>query len=222
MYIDIHSHNSKPANGIFIIENLMAHQPDVPVPCEGMAFSVGVHPWFAEQHDYVDQLDFVRYYGAHSSVVAIGEAGFDRLKGTAAAAALQLKLFEEQVLISEHLHKPLIIHCARAWNELLLSFRKLKPAMPWIIHGFRGKKALAQQLVSAGMYLSLWHGYVLTPRFCELMRAVPAGRLFLETDGCGADIRIVYEKAAGALGFTVEELKEQIAANYREVFLKTA
>ncbi|MDR2886972.1 MAG: TatD family hydrolase [Bacteroidales bacterium] len=219
MYIDIHSHNSKPAKGIFTVENLMAHEASVPALCEGMAFSVGIHPWFAEQSNYGAQLDFVKHYGGHSAVTAIGEAGFDTLKG--APAALQLKTFEEQVRISENLQKPLIIHCAGAWEELLSSFRRLKPAMPWLIHGFRGKKALAQQLVSKGMYLSLWHGYVLTPLFPELLRTIPACRLFLETDGSGADIRIIYEKTAAALGLTTQELKEQIAANCGKVFLNT-
>ena len=215
-YIDIHNHNSKSETGVFVVESLMVHEGITPVSSVGVAFSVGVHPWFLTESNQVEHLDFVRHYGSKQSVAAIGEAGFDKLKG--ASLELQTKIFEEQVKISEQLKKPLIIHCVKGWDELLASHRKMKPAMTWLIHGFRGKKELVHQLISKGMSLSLWYEFVLKPESAELLRSIPCDRLFFETDGSGVDIRVIYQKVAADLAISVNELKKMIAANYKRVF----
>jgi TatD DNase family protein len=213
-YIDIHNHGSKPEKGIFVVESLPAHEGIIaPESGEGMVFSVGVHPWFLTESNMAAHLDFVRHCGSNESVVAIGESGFDKLKG--APMWLQIKTFEEQVKISESLKKPLIIHCVKGWDELLASYQKMKPKMAWLVHGFRGSKELAHQLISKGMYLSLWYEF----EFSELLRSISCDRLFLETDGSGVDIRVIYKKAADNLDLSIDELKEKIAANYRRMFL---
>ena len=218
-YIDIHSHGSKYEKGIFVLENLMAHEEKTLVSIDVMAYSVGVHPWFLTDENRSIHLDFVRRYGSKESVVAIGEAGFDKLRG--ASMELQTEIFEEQVKISEDLKKPLIIHCVRGWNELQKSYQKMKPQMPWLIHGFRGKKELANQLVAKGMYLSLWYEFVLKSECSELLCSIPRDRLFLETDGSGVDIKIIYKKVAEDLEISVNELKKIIFENYKRVFLRT-
>ena len=215
-YIDIHSHDSKSEKGVFILENLMAHEGITPSSDKSIAFSVGVHPWFLTESNMENQLDFVKRYGNEKSVVAIGEAGFDKLKG--ATLELQIKAFEEQVRVPETLKKPLIIHCVKGWNELLASYQKMNPKMTWLIHGFRGKKELARQLISKGMYLSLWYEFALKPESSELLRSIPYDRLFLETDGSGVNIRDIYKKAADDLYLSVDELKEKITSNYRKLF----
>ena len=217
-YIDIHSHNSKPAKGIFVLENLMAHEGISPKPDDGLAFSVGIHPWFLTESNQYDNLNFVKRYGNDESVAAIGEAGIDKLKG--APLQLQITIFEEQAKMAEEFCKPLIIHCVKGWDELLSSHQKIKPKMPWLIHGFRGKKELAAQLISKGIYLSFWYEFVLRNELSDLLRSISLDKLFLETDGNGIDIRAIYQKAANDLERSVEELKEAIAANYEEVFLK--
>jgi TatD DNase family protein len=194
----------------------MAHEGITPTSKEGMAFSVGVHPWFLTKSNQAEHLDFVKRYGSEKSVVAIGEAGFDKLKG--ASIELQIETFEAQVIISENLKKPLVIHCVKGWDELLAAYQKMRPQMPWLIHGFRGKKELAHQLISKGMYLSLWYEFALRPESSELLRSISHDRLFLETDGSGVDIRDIYKKSAEDIGFLIDELKEKIAANYKQIF----
>ena len=218
-YIDIHSHNSKPEKGIFILENLMAHERISPKSDSGMTYSVGIHPWFLTELNQNDNLNFVRCYGRDESVAAIGEAGFDKLKG--APLELQIKIFEEQAAISEEVQKPLIIHCVKGWDELLASHRKIKPKMPWLIHGFRGKKELAEQLISKGMYLSFWYEFVLQDESSGLLRSIPLDKLFLETDGSGVDIRNIYKKASETLGLSNVTLKDRIMMNYERIFSKT-
>ena len=104
--------------------------------------------------------------------------------------------------------KPLVIHCVKAWDELLASHRNLKPETPWLVHGFRGKKELAlQQLLSKGMYLSFWFDFVLRPESAELLRFLPKERIFLETDGADVDIKDIYNKVANDLGITCKGIE---------------
>ena len=112
---------------------------------------------------------------------------------------LQQSAFEEQVRIAEKVSKPVFIHCVRAWDDLLSENKKLKPSTPWIIHGFRGKKELAVQLISKGMYLSFWFDFILKPESTPLLKSLPKEKIFLETDGSGIDIETVYQKVAGDL-----------------------
>ena len=150
------------------------------------------------------------------NLIAIGEAGFDKLRGP--AMSTQAKVFEAQVIISEEIKKPLYIHCVRAWDELLPAHKKFRPKMPWLIHGFRGNIELAGQLLSKGMYLSFWFDFVIRPESSKLLRNLPEDRIFLETDGAEIDIRLIYMKVADDLGKDVEQLKSLILNNYNNFF----
>jgi TatD DNase family protein len=179
-----------------------------------MNYSMGIHPWFLNETNQNILMEFVRNNAQNDSIIAIGEAGFDKLKGP--AVDLQRQIFEQQAALSEDLGKPLFIHCVKAWDELVASHKRIKPEMPWLVHGFRGKKELAMQLISRNMYISFWFDFVIRPEAAELIRSLPADRIFLETDGSGADIKEIYRKVADDLGMTIEELKEKIYSNFVE------
>lgn len=215
-YIDIHVHGGKPSPGTFILETLMAHEDRLPQNEEGVAFTYGIHPWFLREEDHAGHLRLVEETAASPEVVAIGEAGYDKLRG--ASPELQQKVFEAQVSISEKLGKPLIIHCVRAWDELLASHKRLKPRMNWMIHGFRGRTRQAEQLLAKGFWISVWFEYALRPESSELLRNLPSGRFFLETDGADVDIRDIYQKTASDRKMQVEALREQMVRNYFEFF----
>ena len=121
-------------------------------------------------------------------------------------------------MISEEFRKPVIIHCVRAWDDLLKAHKKLKPKMPWLVHGFRGKPYLAQQIVSKGMYLSFWFDFVMRPESVPLLKSVPKERIFLETDGAEVDIRDIYKKVSMDLGIEIDLLKDQAHKNFIDFF----
>jgi TatD DNase family protein len=215
-YIDIHTHGAKPAEGIFIIENLMAHEGILPGNASAVAFSFGIHPWFLNENNHRQLISSVKESASHASVIAVGEAGFDKIRGP--SLELQRKVFESQVYTAgEHL-KPVIIHCVRAWDELLDVHKKLRPVTPWLVHGFRGSVELATQLLAKGMYLSLWFDYVVRPESAQLLRRLPKERIFLETDGANISIRDLYQKVAVDLSISVDELKSIILSNFNKLF----
>ena len=211
-YIDIHNHGATPATGIFTVETLMAHEEREPQNIRGITFSFGIHPWHLDEKNHDQVIARVIKIAGNPDVAAIGEAGFDRIKGP--SPELQQKTFEEQIVIAEELRKPVVIHCVRAWDELLKAHKKLKPKMPWLVHGFRGKPDLAQQLVSKGMYLSFWFEFVIKPGSAQLLKSVPIERIFLETDGAEIDIRDIYNKVSMDLDIEIDLLKDQAHKNF--------
>jgi TatD DNase family protein len=215
-FIDIHTHDSVPSDGIFAVENIMAHEGPVPQNISAGAFTAGIHPWQLNENNRDKLLEFIRSIAANPGLIAFGEAGFDRLRGP--SIELQKSVFAEQVRIASEKGKPLIIHCVRAWDELLAAHKNLKPRIPWMVHGFRGKKELALQLLKRGMYLSFWFDFVMRPGSAELLRFLPKDRIFLETDGAGTDIREIYDKVSKDLAVSVDDLKNIILGNYKQLF----
>ncbi len=211
-FIDIHVHGGTPSSGIFILESLMAHESKIPAAVAGVAFTYGIHPWFLNESNYKQLIISVESLITHPDIIAIGEAGFDRLRGP--SPELQRRAFEDQIIISEKIRKPVVVHCVRAWDELLAVHKKLKPEMSWLIHGYRGNVKLATQLISKGMYLSFWFDFVLRPGSGDLLRHLPTDRIFLETDGADVDIKNIYDKVASDLDLSVDELKSIILKNF--------
>ena len=119
---------------------------------DGALYSAGIHPWWTDDEgECAAMLENLRDMAELPQVVSIGECGFDRLRGD---INLQERLFAEQISISEKVGKPVTIHCVRAFDILLAAHKTLRPTQVWTIHGFRGKPALAKQLLDAGMDLS--------------------------------------------------------------------
>jgi TatD DNase family protein len=215
-YIDIHVHGGKPTEGIFLLESLMAHEKKNPEDLPGIAYTFGIHPWFLNENNFVQQLNNVIENVANPGIIAIGEAGFDKLRGP--LPDLQLRVFEKQIALSEDMKKPVVIHCVRAWEELLAVRKKLKPTMPWLVHGFRGNEKLAYQLLSKGVFLSIWYDFVLRPESSGLLRSLPKNRFFLETDGADVSIKTIYCKVANDLDIAVDLLKSTMGNNFKEFF----
>jgi len=215
-FIDIHTHNGKTLDGVYFIENLMAHEDTLPEDVPGKICSFGIHPWYLSNKNIDSLVKRVTDASGSSNLIAVGEAGFDKLRGP--SKEIQNEAFNNQIYISEKIKKPVIIHCVRAWDDLISEHKKLKPKMPWLIHGFRGKTELARQLLSKGMYLSFWFDFALRSESSKLFRALPKDKIFLETDGADVDIREIYKKVARDLDFSIDQLKSVIHANFNEFF----
>ena len=170
-------------------------------------YSVGLHPWYIDKN----LMSEVRRLATLPTVVAIGETGLD--KSTVKDQddfSLQKKIFTQHILLSEEVKKPLIIHCVKAWDELLSIRNSTKPSMPWIIHGFRGNSTLATQLLNAGLYLS----FGINHNVEALKVAWNKGRLFTETDDADIDIHEVCTIIACNLNISINELLDEIEKKF--------
>lgn len=214
-FYDVHTHDTPPSTDEgeqshpYILNVYPLGFEDAKDSLVGCCFSCGVHPWYSENAD--PQLKFLSEIADDSRIIAIGEAGYDRLKGP--ALSVQAYVFEKQVELSEQLCKPLIIHCVKSWEELLASQKKLHPKQPWIIHGYRGKPELTKQLLDHGFMFSV------NDKFNkESVKLIPSDYIFCETDDADLNIISVYESLAESLEIQLDDLCERIEKNITEIF----
>ena len=175
--------------------------------------SVGIHPWYLADNDAENQLESLRKAIGNRQVVAIGECGLDKLKGP--SMELQASVFRKEIALAEEHNLPMVIHCVKAYNELVQIKKSTHPQQPWIIHGFRGKEALAKEFIQHGFYLSFGACYQE-----EALRSVPVERLFIETDESELSIEDIYLRIAQSRGMDLKELTESIKKNVERVFFK--
>ena len=211
MIIDIHSH-AKPVEGVETLQNLYedfdrAEQPGY--------YSIGLHPWFFGDSDAEIKWEELVRSMYLPGVMAIGECGLDKLRG--ASWPVQLDLFRRQIRLANFVGKPLIIHCVKAWSEVVQLLEEEKPEVPVIFHGFQKNEMVARQLLQKGYYLSF--GKALERNAVkELFSKMPLEQVFLETDDSAVDIRQIYEWAAEASGIGINSLALQIKQNAKQVF----
>lgn len=210
---DIHTHltvAAVPPCGFRIV----SLSPEAFAPQPGCWYSVGLHPWSLGAEEPGPEV-WAQLEAAvrHPQVLAVGEAGLDKL--AAAPPAVQEAVWARQARLAEETGKPLVIHQVRAADAILRLRKSLRPRVPWVIHGFRGKAPMALEWLRHGFYLSF--GAKFQP---EALRAVPLTRLFLETDDSPLPIAEVYARAAGVRQLPVDELAAAVRANVNQVFCK--
>lgn len=140
------------------------------------------------------------------SIYAIGELGWD--KRSTISMELQDQWVKMQVELAERFQKPLVFHIVGAWHRLLGLRASLggKAKQAWIVHGFRGKAALLEQVQKAGIIVSLQK----VPQEEQSILLLKKGSFFLETDDSEENIKEVYHRFAGALGEDESGLKRKI------------
>ena len=175
--------------------------------------SASIHPWFLTEGNADIQWKTLRDSVNDKRIVAIGECGLDKLKGP--SMELQTSVFKQEAALAENCSLPLIIHCVKAFNELIQIKKEISPRQPWIIHGFRGKAALALDCIRHGFYLSVGSNFQE-----NALKAIPLDRLFIETDESEENIGSIYQHIAETKGISLLELTEAINKNVREVFFK--
>jgi TatD DNase family protein len=211
-YINIHTHHplSKKHEDVFELVNLYDQFETANIE---NFYSMGLHPWYLQ--DLETQLKVLDHYSRNANVLAMGECGLDKVCTT--DWARQQIAFQSQIELAEKLNKPLIIHCVRAYTEVLSMLRKTK--VPVIFHGFNKNPALAMEIIHQGYYLSF--GATLlkdNPTVCEAFAQITPDRFFLETDDAGINITEVYEAAAYIRKTEEEVIILQLQQNFKKVF----
>ena len=213
-YYDIHTHRPSTSYPEDIaIVSVDISKPFVP---SVLKYSVGIHPWHIDYNDRDTNshlFEKVREYAQLPSVVAIGETGLDKITAkTTHDFHVQQTYFTMHIRLAEEVKKPMIIHCVRAWDELVHIHQSVNPSVPWVVHGFRGNETLALRLLNVGFYLSFGLHY----HIASLKAAWSKQRLFAETDDNPITIRDVYQQIANDLTISVQELKRLLPCSICE------
>lgn len=176
-----------------------------------LLYSIGIHPWWIENSSEKLISSLSSIVESHGNIVAIGECGIDKL--ISAPLCLQQDIFAHHISISESLGLPVIVHCVRAWQELIYLHSKYAPSQPWVIHGFRGKPSVLRMVINEGMYVSYGEHFNE-----ESLRLTPHDRILLETDESKLLISDVAAKAASALNVSIDDLVNCTNRNASQIF----
>ena len=204
VFLDFHTHKIKPDS----IYNVIVEEEESKEP--NGCYSAGIHPWYITNAEV--QLKILEKLLQQNKCLLIGECGIDKYKG--ASLNLQKKIFTRQIEFSEQHNKPMVIHCVKAYNEIIQIHQKYQPKQRWVIHGFNKGKQLAKQLAEKGLSLSFGTDLFHSETRRKALKEIPISQLFLETDeNTIHTIQELYILASEIIKIPVKELEKQIESN---------
>ena len=128
-----------------------------------------------------------------------------------------MEVFRAQLTLAERLEKPVVLHCVRAFEDVMraLADHHLEAV---IFHGFIGSKEQAQRAINQGYYLSFGERTFRSPRTIEALRSTPLSHLFVESDESTTPIEKIYVEIAELRGVSTEELLTATEENFHKIF----
>lgn len=209
-YINIHTHHLSKEDGVFLFNNRFGYSEEI---FSEKYFSIGIHPWDIEKQ--FDIIEFEKWI-KHPNCLAIGECGLDKFVDT--DFKKQKEIFVYQLKLAQKYNKPVIIHCVKAFNELIEICKPFHNT-PLIIHGFQKNAQMAEQLFKQHFYLSLNNSFF---KSTQIINEKYIEQIFLETDdNSELSINEVYKDASHFFKLDLEYLKAKIYLNFKTLFLNT-
>ncbi len=150
-----------------------------------LSATAGVHPHHAAEFGAAT-LAQLRVLLAARAVRAVGECGLDYFRDYAPRPA-QRHAFEQQLALALETGKPLFLHQREAHEDFVAMLRACGgPRPPAVAHCFTGTRAEAETYLDCGLHIGIT-GWICDERrgrhLAEVVRAIPADRLMLESDG---------------------------------------
>jgi TatD DNase family protein len=149
----------------------------------------------------------------------MGEIGLD--KAVDKDFSLQKEVFIRQLEFAAGQGLICIIHCVRAFSEILSLRKKFCDSPPWIIHDFNSSPQMAADFIRRGCYLSFGKRIMQkNNRAYRCLRELPdnAG-FFLETDvRNNYSIMDIYYAAAQIRRLDISKLRNKIIDNFQNCF----
>jgi len=146
--------------------------------------ALGIHPWWADQHDDASLLVLKSLLAQYQSQIsAVGEIGLDYALAPATFARQQ-QLFEAQLKLAAEFQKPVVLHHRKSMVQLLAEIRRQKFQYGGILHAFSGSPEQAQAFVEQGFKLGIGGTitYARAAKTQQTVRRLPLSCFVLETD----------------------------------------
>ncbi|MBI4545856.1 MAG: TatD family hydrolase, partial [Gemmatimonadetes bacterium] len=190
----------------------------------GVWATAGIHPHLADRADD-EALERVAALALRSEVVALGETGLD-YHYEHASRSTQRRAFVRQLELAGQLALPAVVHSRAADADTAALVREARGVVG-VLHCFAGSLLLLEAGLESGWYIS-FSGLVSFANYqgADLVRAVPADRLLIETDSPylapvprrgrrnePAFLRFVAEAVAALRGESLEQVAATTARN---------
>lgn len=188
--------------------NIHTHHPK---SGERTISTLGIHPYDAEGVT-TDSIFAIERTALEYD--AIGEIGLDYSANINKEA--QILLFKAQLEVARHLNKGVVIHCVKAFEEVMNILSRYN--LPFVIfHGFIGSPEQALRAAARGYYLSFGHRTFRSPKSIEALKVTPTNLLFFETDDSTINIEQIYHQASEVLGIPVPMLECVTNENFERI-----
>lgn len=189
--------------------------------------AVGIHP---QSDKAFDEIEKISDLSRDERCVAIGEIGLDYYYVSDNKDA-QAAVFEQQLILSQEIGKPAIVHDRDAHEDTLNILLKHKPQ--GVVHCFSGSVEMARKIHKLGMYIGI--GGVITfknsKKLPDVAREMPIEKLLLETDCpylspepyrgkiCHSGlITLTAQKLAEIKGLSLEDVLKATNSNAQNLF----
>jgi TatD DNase family protein len=215
MFIDFHTHSPSPH------EHIISLDPRFSNSCDSK-FCYGAHPWYLDELNLDHVLDNIVMLTKDNNFVALGEIGLDRtiaydFDKQVRAMVVQLKLARTQKI------KNIIIHCVRAYSDLLEILKKVElKDHNIIIHDFNANEQIYIQLSNYNCFYS-FGAKLLNKRTnaFKVFKYIDLNKVFFETDDQQKySIQQIYEQGAKLKSLELQELKDTIQKNYKIIEIR--
>ena len=213
---------------------------------EGVWATVGFHPNHLDaslHHDAQElrerdqeffEADKFLPLARHPKVVAVGECGLDYFRSGGETKEAQREVFEQQIALANEIKKPLVVHCRRAFADLITildSKFQILNSPAGVVHFFSGSWEDAERLLNLGFYIGFGGVITFARDYDEVITKAPPDRIVLETDapyvaplpyrGKRNEPAYIIEtarKIAELRGISCDEVAEQTTTNAKQFF----
>lgn len=218
-FIDIHTHQKNPTGveHTIALVNIFAQDFEIASLKKSRYYSVGLHPWHINESHLQGDLKKLEMALSEKSVIALGEAGLDRL--AKAPIKIQEKVFHLHLQLAQKFNKPLIVHAVKSYPDIIAAYKRSGTSAKLIIHGFSVNPKSAEQLIKHGFYLSFGAALLDTrKKAAEVLKLLLPETFFLESDNSEINITGIYQVAASIKKINIEDLKTILYQNFKNCF----
>ena len=187
---------------------------------------LGVHPWDAEGCGAVGLMcDELRRRLSENPKLGVGEIGLDRLKDRSISPRMR-EVFEAQLALGFELGRPIVLHGAKCWGQVVERVKKEELKVKncgcgFLFHGFSRSDGLIPEIARLGGFVSVGPAVLNdhAVNYRELVKRIPDECLVLETDRTAEsatdcpDIARICAKVAELRGTSAAELERLTDAN---------
>jgi TatD DNase family protein len=174
----------------------------------------GPHPWYLNELDLNRVESVIRANHQKNEFFGIGEIGIDRC--IEICPLEQTTVFERFLKLAIELEtKNIVIHCVRAYSDILAVLKRNKYNGNIIFHDFNANNETLKQLEKFNCYFSIGARlYSKNAKILETIKVIPLERLLFETDDQQKfQIEDIYQKACEVLDINAATLNSQMQSN---------
>ena len=184
---------------------------------------VGIHPWQSGEPDAMARVEGLAGVLEGDSAAGVGEIGLDRLRSKT-VSGIQRQLFERQLELAASFRRPVVLHGAKCWGEVVAACRPYRGRIPaFIFHGFSRSEGLLPEMFAMNGFVSVGPAILNdhAVNYRGLAARLPPDRILAETDLPDDDPAVdrrdvlsnVYAMLAELRGLDVPELAAEISSN---------